>query len=134
MDAWFEEDEEVHVHARDPRVRIDVLASSRRVRIEIDGVTVADSRAPRLLFETNLRTRYYLPKTDVRMDLLESSATTSGCPYKGEARYWSVRVGDRVLADLAWSYPTPLPESQKVAGLVAFTDEKVGVFVDEVRQ
>ncbi|TVT28430.1 DUF427 domain-containing protein [Amycolatopsis rhizosphaerae] len=134
MDAWFEEDEEIFVHPRDPRTRVDVLASSRHVRVEIDGVTVADSRSPRLLFETGLPTRYYLPKTDVRLDLIEPSDTITRCPYKGEAEYYSVRIGDRVHPDIAWYYRMPLPESQKVQGLVAFYDEKVDVYLDGVKQ
>jgi uncharacterized protein (DUF427 family) len=134
MDAWFEEDEEVFTHPRDPRVRVDILASSRHVRIEIDGVTVADSVRPRLLFETDLPTRYYLPKTDVRLDLLEKSETVTHCPYKGSTEYWSVRVGDKLHTDLVWGYPSPLPESQKIIGLLAFTDEKVDVYVDDVLQ
>lgn len=134
MDSWFEEDEEIFVHPRDPRTRIDILASSRHVRVEIDGVTVAESRSPRLLFETGLPTRYYLPKTDVRLDLLEPSDTITRCPYKGEAEYYSVRVGDRLHEDVVWYYRTPLPESQKVQGLVAFYDEKVDVYLDGVKQ
>ncbi|MEV0622744.1 DUF427 domain-containing protein [Nonomuraea sp. NPDC050404] len=126
MDAWFEEDEEVFFHPRDPYTRVDILPSSRHVRIEVDGVTVADSRNPHLLFETGLPTRYYLPKTDVRLDLLEHTDTVTHCPYKGTAQYWSVN-GKK---DLAWSYRTPLPESTKVAGLVAFYDEKLDVYVD----
>ncbi|GAA0389702.1 DUF427 domain-containing protein [Microbispora corallina] len=133
MDYWFEEDEEVHVHARDPYTRVDILASSRHVRIEVGGVTVADSRSPRILFETGLRPRYYLPKTDVRLDLLRRSTTVTHCPYKGRAEYWSVGEGDEGR-DLVWSYPAPLPESQKIAGLVAFYDEKVDVYVDGVLQ
>ncbi|MFD2418832.1 DUF427 domain-containing protein [Amycolatopsis pigmentata] len=134
MDAWFEEDEEIFVHPRNPYTRVDILSSSRHIRIEIDGVTVAESTQPRLLFETGLPTRYYLPKTDVRLDLLEPSDTVSRCPYKGEAEYWSVRLGDALHQDVAWFYRTPLPESQKVTGLVAFYDEKVDVFVDGVKQ
>jgi uncharacterized protein (DUF427 family) len=134
MDSWFEEDEEVFTHPRDPRVRVDILASSRHVRVEIDGVTVADSVRPRLLFETDLPTRYYLPKTDVRLDLLEKSDTVTHCPYKGATEYWSVRVGDELHTDLVWGYPSPLPESQKIIGLLAFTDEKVDVYVDDVLQ
>ncbi|MEV4566737.1 DUF427 domain-containing protein [Nonomuraea sp. NPDC049419] len=130
MDAWFEEDEEVFFHARNPYTRVDILSSSRHVRIEVDGVTVADSHSPRLLFETGLPTRYYLPKTDVRLDLLEPTDTVTNCPYKGTAHYWSVN-GKK---DLAWSYRTPLPESEKVAGLVAFYDEKLDVYVDGVLQ
>ncbi len=132
MDAWFEEDEEIFVHPRDPYTRIDILPSSRSVRVELDGVVLAESDRARLLFETGLPTRYYLPKTDVRLDLLEPTETSTGCPYKGTAEYWAVLVGDRVVADLAWSYRTPLPESQKVAGLVAFYNEKLDIFVDGV--
>lgn len=134
MDSWFEEDEEIYVHPRDPHKRVDILVGSRHVRIEIDGVTVAESRNPRLLFETGLPTRYYLPKTDVRLDLLEPSDTITRCPYKGEAEYYSVRVGDKLHEDVVWYYRTPLPESQKVQGLVCFYDEKVDVFVDGVKQ
>jgi uncharacterized protein (DUF427 family) len=134
MDGWFEEDEEVFTHPRDPGVRVDILESSRRVRVEIDGVTVADSVRPRLLFETGLPTRYYLPKTDVRLDLLEKSETVTHCPYKGSSDYWSVRIGGQLHRDLVWGYRTPLPESQKITGLVAFTDEKVDVYVDDVLQ
>jgi uncharacterized protein (DUF427 family) len=134
IDAWFEEDEEVFTHPRDPYTRVDILPSSRHVRVEVDGVTVAESTSPRLLFETGLPVRYYLPKTHVRMDLLVPTDTASHCPYKGEAEWWSVRLGDEIHPDLAWSYRTPLPESQKIAGLVAFYDEKVDVYVDGVLQ
>ncbi|MBE1496475.1 uncharacterized protein (DUF427 family) [Amycolatopsis lexingtonensis] len=127
---WFEEDEQIFTHPRDPGVRVDILPSSRHVRIEVDGVTVADSVRPHLLFETGLPVRYYLPRVDVRMDLLEKIDTVTHCPYKGAAEHFDV-AGH---ADLAWSYPTPLPESSRAAGLVAFLDEKVDVFVDGVRQ
>jgi uncharacterized protein (DUF427 family) len=134
MSEWFEEDEPVYTHPRSPYSRVDILASSRHVRIEVDGVTVAQSGQPRILFETGLPPRYYLPLTDVRMDLLRDSATQSHCPYKGTASYWSVDTGTAVHADLVWIYRAPLPESQKIAGLACFYDEKVDVFVDGVRQ
>jgi uncharacterized protein (DUF427 family) len=134
MDAWFEEDEEVFTHPRDPYTRVDILPSSRHVRVEVDGVTIAESTSPRLLFETGLPVRYYLPKTHVRMDLLVASDTVTHCPYKGQAETWSVRAGESVHEDLAWSYRTPLPESQKIAGLVAFYNEKVDIYVDGVLQ
>ena len=134
MDAWFEEDEEVFTHPRDPYTRVDILPSSRHVRVEAGGVTVAESSSPRLLFETGLPVRYYLPKTHVRLDLLIPSATVSHCPYKGQAEYWSVRAPDGVHDDLAWSYRAPLPESQKVTGLVALYNEKVDIHVDGVLQ
>jgi len=130
MDAWFEEDEEVFVHARDPHCRIDVLPSSRHVRIELDSVTIAESTRPRLLFETGLPTRCYLSKLDVRMDLLVPSDTVTHCPYKGTAQYWSIQVGDQLYEDLAWSYRTTPPESEKISGLIAFW--KTGLYVDGV--
>jgi uncharacterized protein (DUF427 family) len=130
MDAWFEEDEEVFVHPRSPYTRVDILASSRHVEVMIDGVTVADSTHPTVLFETGLPPRYYVPKVDLRWELLRESTTTSACPYKGLARYWSVDTGVGVDRDVAWSYSTPLPESEKVAGLVCFYNEKVDLRVD----
>jgi uncharacterized protein (DUF427 family) len=134
MDAWFEEDERVHTHPRDPYTRVDVLPSSRHVRVEVDGVTVAESVRPTILFETGLPPRTYLPATDVRMDLLRPSDTVSHCPYKGTARYWSVVTDGEVRDDLAWGYDFPLPESLRVAGLVCFYDERVDLVVDGVRQ
>ena len=133
MDHWFEEDEEVYTHPRDPYTRVDILASSRRVQVEVDGVTVADSTSPRLLFETGLPTRYYVPKTDVRMDLLRHTDTSTGCPYKGTAEYWSIDINGRAHPDIAWSYKAPFAESQKIAGLIAFYNEKVDLVVDGLR-
>jgi uncharacterized protein (DUF427 family) len=134
MDAWFEEDEEVFTHPRSPYTRVDILPSSRHIEVQVDGVTIADTTHARLLFETGLPVRYYVPKTDVRLDLLVETDTVTHCPYKGAARYWSVRAGDTLHEDFAWSYPTPLPESERVAGLIAFYNEKVDIIVDGVRQ
>ena len=130
MSEWFEEDEPVYTHPRDPYSRVDILASSRHVRVEIDGVTVADSGQPRILFETGLPPRYYLPLTDLRMDLLRPSDTQTHCPYKGTAAYWSVDTGQAVHTDIVWIYRTPLPESQKVAGLACLYNEKVDIYLD----
>jgi uncharacterized protein (DUF427 family) len=130
MSEWLEEDEPVYTHARDPHTRVDILASSRHVRVELDGVTVADSRQPRILFETGLPPRYYLPLTDLRMDLLRPTETSSHCPYKGTASYWTVDTGQAEHRDVAWMYRTPLPESQKIAGLACFYNEKVNLFLD----
>lgn len=134
MDAWFEEDEPVTVHPRDPYTRVDILASSRHVQVAVDGVTVAASRQPRLLFETGLPTRYYLPLTDVRQELLQPSDSHSMCPYKGTASYWSLEVGGTLHRDLVWTYPAPLLESVKIAGLACFYNEKVDLTVDGVAQ
>jgi uncharacterized protein (DUF427 family) len=134
MDGWFEEDEEVFTHPRDPYTRVDILAGSRLVVVSVEGVTLAESTSPRLLFETGLPMRCYLPKPHVRMELLELSDTVTHCPYKGAAQAWNVRLGDTVHENLAWSYPSPLPESQKIAGLMAFYSEKVDIDLDGVRQ
>ncbi|HWX75567.1 MAG TPA: DUF427 domain-containing protein [Solirubrobacteraceae bacterium] len=134
IDAWFEEDEEVFTHARDPYTRVDILASSRHVRVELAGVTVAESLSPRLLFETGVPVRYYLPKTHVRMDLLRRDELVTHCPYKGSAESYSVLTEGSVHENVAWSYATPLPESMKIAGLVAFYNEKVDLFVGGVLQ
>jgi uncharacterized protein (DUF427 family) len=130
MTEWLEEDEPVYVHPRDPHTRVDILASSRRVRVEVDGVTVAESAQPRILFETGLPPRYYMPLSDLRMDLLRPSDRQTHCPYKGTAGYWSVQTPTRLHKDLVWIYRTPLPESQKIAGLACFYDERVDLYVD----
>jgi len=132
MDAWFEEDDEVYVHARDPYTRVDILQSSRHVKVFIDGEKVADSTMPKLLFETGMPVRYYLPKTDVRMDLLTPGELTTECPYKGVASYYHVRVGETRYEDHVWWYPFPVEESTKIAGLVSFYNEKVDITVDGI--
>ncbi|MDP9075758.1 MAG: DUF427 domain-containing protein [Actinomycetota bacterium] len=134
MDEWLEEDEPVYTHPRDPYTRVDILASSRHVRVVVDDVAVADSQQPRILFETGLPPRYYLPLGDVRLELLVPSATETHCPYKGRATYWSLEVGGRRYADSVWIYRAPLPESQKIAGLACFYNEKVDLYVDDVLQ
>ncbi|GAA3398260.1 DUF427 domain-containing protein [Cryptosporangium minutisporangium] len=135
MDEWLEEDEPIYVHPRDPYKRVDILNSSRHVQVSVDGVVVADSHQPRILFETSLPPRYYLPITDVRIDLLRPSALVTHCPYKGAATYWDVVLeSGAVHENIVWTYRSPLAESQKVAGLVAFYDEKVDVTIDGVPQ
>ena len=109
LDHWYEEDDEVFVHPRDPHHRVDVLNSSRHVRVIVGGEAVADSHRPRLLFETGLPTRYYLPRMDVRMELLTQSDTVTQCPYKGQTVHYDLAVGDRTVRDVAWSYPFPIP-------------------------
>jgi uncharacterized protein (DUF427 family) len=131
---WFEEAMEVFVHAKDPATRVDAVPSERHVRVEIAGELVAESRRPHALFETTLPTRWYLPAEDVRQDLLEPSDTVSQCPYKGTARYWSVRAGGRLHPDVAWSYPDPIPENPRIAGLIAFFNEKADLTIDGERE
>jgi uncharacterized protein (DUF427 family) len=133
FDGWYEEDEPNVGHARDPFHRIDVLASSRTVRLELDGQLLAESSRPALLFETMLPARYYLPREDIRAGLIPST-TTSYCAYKGRASYWSATVGGRVIPDLAWTYEEPLHDAAGVRGLIAFFDERIDVTLDGRRR
>ncbi|HEX3649295.1 MAG TPA: DUF427 domain-containing protein [Pseudonocardiaceae bacterium] len=134
LDAWFEEDEQIFVHPRNPYSRVDALRSTRTVRVELDGLVLAESSSPVLLFETGLPTRYYLNRTEVDFSHLEPSPTVTQCPYKGRTTgYWSVRSGDTTHADLAWCYDFPLSAVQQIAGLIAFYNEKVDIVVDGER-
>ena len=134
VDHWFEEDVEVFIHPRDPYTRIDALQSARHVKVSIDGTVVADTTRPVILFETGLPPRYYVPRTDVRLELLTPTDTSTGCPYKGFASYWTVTIDGTEHPDIVWSYPTPLPESEPVAGLMSFYDERVDIEIDGVLQ
>ena len=129
FDAWYEEDEPNVGHPRDPFHRIDIVRSSRHVRVELDGTTVAESSRPRMLFEPPLPVRFYLPPEDVRTDLLQPSDTRTFCAYKGQATYWGL-PGE---ADIAWSYPAPLREAAEVTGHIAFLGERVDIVVDGER-
>jgi uncharacterized protein (DUF427 family) len=134
FDAWFEEDEEIFVHPRNPYARVDALRSTRRVRVELAGVVLAESSSPVMVFETGLPTRYYLNRTEVNFDHLLPSDTVTSCPYKGRTSgYWSVRVGDTTHPDLAWAYDFPTRHMLPIAGLIAFYNEKVDVIVDGER-
>ncbi|EPQ54382.1 hypothetical protein GLOTRDRAFT_130731 [Gloeophyllum trabeum ATCC 11539] len=136
MDAWFEEDKQFTGHPKDPyKVRIDVLPSSRHVRVEVEGVEVANSQQPRLLFETGLITRYYIPRSDCRMDLLEPSELTTHCPYKGDANYFNVRLPNgKLVENVVWYYDSPYAECADVKGCLAFYDEKLDVWLDGEKQ
>ncbi len=131
LDAWFEEDEQVFVHPRDPYTRVDALRSTRNVRIQLDGVVLAESSSPVLVFETGLPTRYYLNRTDVDFTHLIPTDTVTACPYKGiTSGYWTVQLGDASYPDIAWVYDFPTRELLPIAGLIAFYDEKVDTFLD----
>ncbi|KAJ8503533.1 hypothetical protein ONZ45_g10782 [Pleurotus djamor] len=135
MDAWFEEDEQVFVHPKDPYKRVDVLPSSRHVRVEVNGVEVANTHSPLFLFETSLIVRTYIKKTDCRMDLLKPSDLTTQCPYKGTANYYHVQTpGNDTAENIVWWYQVPLPEVSLIKGYVSFYDEKVDVWVDGVKR
>jgi uncharacterized protein (DUF427 family) len=125
VDHWFEEDEEVFGHARDPYHRVDVRPSARQVRVLLGGETIALTRRALIVFETGLPARYYIPPRDVRAEFLTPSKTTSVCPYKGRASYWSARVDGRTAEDAAWCYDEPLPECPRIAGHICFYPERV---------
>jgi len=129
FDAWYEEDERNVGHPRDPFHRIDVVQSSRHVRVEADGAVLAESTTPYVLFETYLPARFYLPAEDVRMDLLTPSDTRTRCAYKGEASYWALGGA----GDVAWTYREPLREAAEVRDRIAFFNERVDVVVDGQR-
>ena len=130
MDAWFEEDEEIIGHPRDPYHRVDVRRSTRRVVVRVGGEVVAETHRPMLLFETGLPVRYYIPRGDVHNDRLIASVKRTICPYKGRASYWSVRSASGVVDDLFWCYEEPLAEAQKTAGYVCFPQEHPEVELD----
>jgi len=134
MDSWFEEDEQVFVHPRNPYVRVDALRSTRPLRVELDGVVLAESTSPVMVFETGLPTRYYINPTEVDFEHLTSSDAVSACPYKGTtSRYWSVRIHDTVHRDLAWAYDFPTRQLLPITGLIAFYNEKVDLFLSGQR-
>ncbi|MFF3614934.1 DUF427 domain-containing protein [Streptomyces sp. NPDC002580] len=130
LDHWYEEEEEIFIHPRDPHKRVDAIAGSRHVRVEIDGTAVADTHRPVLLFETGLPTRFYIPPEDVRLELFAPTDHGTGCPYKGTARYWSWRGEAAVPPNVVWSYPDPLPAVGAIKNLLAFYNEAVDITVD----
>jgi uncharacterized protein (DUF427 family) len=127
--SWFEEDEPLVAHARDPHKRVDVVQSSRTVKVSVEGVMLAESRRPLLLFETALPARYYLPPDDVLVKLVRSD-TQSVCPYKGVATWWSAHIDGRLVEDIAWSYESPIAENPRIRGLICFRNERVDLTVD----
>ncbi len=127
VDQWFEEDEQVFGHPRNPYHRVDCLRTQRRLRVEAAGSTLVDAADTVAVYETALEPRLYVDPRHARMDLLLPSATHTYCPYKGTASYWTARLGDTVLEDVAWSYEDPLPESAPLKGLLSFDEGRVHV-------
>jgi uncharacterized protein (DUF427 family) len=129
-DEWFCEDEQLYGHPRDPYSRIDVYRTNRHLRVLLDGELLAETRRASALYETGLPSRYYIPAEDVRTELLVPSSHRSRCAYKGSASYWSVRVGDRLVDDLVWSYPDPEHDGEPVRDLLCFFNERVDLELD----
>jgi uncharacterized protein (DUF427 family) len=134
MDAWYEEDEEIFIHPRDPRHRVDVRESSKRIKVEINGQTVAETSRPHILFETGHPVRYYIPRMDVRLDLLVKSDTVTGCPYKGTASYFSAPGPNGLQKDIAWSYVFTYEDCPKIGNYICFYNERVDISIDGQKQ
>lgn len=132
MDAWYEEDQQVFVHPRDPYVRVDVLPSSRHVEVFIGDTLVADTTHPRLLFETSLPVRYYIPRIDVRSEFFTGSDAKTSCPYKGTASYLSFTGSDDSdpVEDAAWYYPFTTAEASGIGDHVSFYPDGARIVVD----
>ena len=130
VDEWFEEEEQVFLHASNPYHRVDCLSSSRWVDVRLGEVVLAATAMPLAVFETALPVRWYLAPADVRMDLLERSDTSTYCPYKGTATYWSARIDGEVTPDVAWSYEDPRPEAMRISRRLAFYEDRVSITVD----
>jgi uncharacterized protein (DUF427 family) len=126
---WYEEDERLTTRMRDPYHRIDVRETDARVTVRAGGELVAESDRARLLFETGIAPRAYVPLDDVRQELMTPSDKHTVCPYKGTASYWSVGG----VADAAWSYRDPIPEAGAIEGLLSFDGEGVEVEVTRPR-
>jgi uncharacterized protein (DUF427 family) len=129
FDAWFEEDDPVAAHPRDPYHRVDVRRSSRAVTLRLDGETIAETTRAALVFETSLPMRFYIPRDDVRVALQPSHHRTH-CAYKGEASYWSFDAAGRRREDLVWSYEDPVEDMPAIRSLIGFWHERFEVTVD----
>ena len=134
LDAWYEEDELVRCHPRDPYTRIEILQSSRAVHIEVDGVVIAETTKPMMLFETGMPARYYIPRIDVRMDMLERSDRVTECAYKGVATHYHYHLGDSVEENVAWSYAFPSHHVVGIRDMIAFYPERTSEFLVDGRQ
>lgn len=130
VDTWYEEEERVLGHPRNPYHRVDCLRTNRRLRVEVDGIELVDTARTIGVYETGLDPRLYVSPDSVRMGLLVSSPTTTYCPYKGTASYWSAVIGDTHVDDVAWSYLDPLPECLAIKGLLSFDEDRVTLVHD----
>jgi len=132
VDAWYEEEEQVHLHPRNPYHRVECISTRWRLRVEVAGAALVDTDRTMGVYETALPPRLYVARDLVRTALLTPSATTSYCPYKGTASYWTAIVGDTTVEDVAWSYDDPYPESERVRGMLSFYDDRAQVIADRL--
>jgi uncharacterized protein (DUF427 family) len=132
IDHWYEEEEEIFIHPRDPYKRIDIIDSSRHIKVVVDDQVIAETSNPRLLFETSLPVRYYIPVEDVKKEYLVDSNLHTGCPYKGTASYYSIKVGENVHKNVVWYYADPIEESAKTKDFICFYNEKIDIYENGV--
>lgn len=130
VESWFDEDEEILLHPRNPYHRVDYLRTSRRLRVEVDGVVLVDTHETIGAYETALEPRLYVARNQLSGDVLAASDKTTYCPYKGVASYWDATLDGRTVGNVAWSYEDPRPESEAIRGLLSFDDAVVSVRAD----
>jgi len=104
--------------------QITISPTNQHIEVTLAGEKLAASDRALLLEETGSPDRYYLPKEDVRTDLLRPTDTKTTCPFKGEASYWSVEAGGQVHDDVVWSYETPIDAAKQITGLLCFYTER----------
>jgi uncharacterized protein (DUF427 family) len=127
VDRWYEEEEEVYMHPRNPYHRVDCLRTTRRLRVSCRGIELVNTTRTTGVYETSLAPRLYVSRAELTADVLTPSATTTYCPYKGTASHWSAQVKGTTVADVAWSYEDPYPECETIAGLLCFDQSHVDV-------
>jgi uncharacterized protein (DUF427 family) len=127
VDGWFEEEERVRLHPRNPYHRVDCLKTNRRLRVEVEGGVLVDTTDTVAVFETALEPRLYVRPEHVAAGALVKSTTTTFCPYKGTATYWTAELDRSRVEDVAWSYEDPLPEAERVRGHLSFDADRVTV-------
>ncbi len=127
VDSWCEEEEQVFAHPRNPYHRVDCMATARRLRVALGDIVIVDTTETTGVYETGLAPRLYVGREQLLVDVLRPSATTTYCPYKGTASYWSAVLGEEVVPDVAWSYETPYAECQAIATCLSFDETKIGV-------
>jgi uncharacterized protein (DUF427 family) len=112
-----------------PGHTVTITPADLHVEVHVDGVKVAETDHPALLEETGMPTRYYLPREDVRMDLMRATSFTTQCPFKGDASYWTLELDGKVHDGIVWTYETPIPAAAGIAGLLSFYNDRVDLTV-----
>jgi uncharacterized protein (DUF427 family) len=130
VDAWYQEDDEVRLHAPNPYHRVEYVRTSRHLRATAADEVLVDTTATLAVYETALEPKLYVARDEARMELLVPSATVTHCPYKGDASYFSARIGDVEIADVAWTYNDPFPEAAAIRGMLSFEPKNANVTHD----